>query len=103
VKINRNAVKNYALECSTAMRAGKFTRVSESFLEDIEMEVESAIRGINQTLAVDRQPRALDDIELVHPAAVIDAVVRALNNRIKMTIARKVYRQPSVGCTIQGV
>lgn len=103
MKINRNAVKNYALECSEAMRAGKFTRVGESFLEEIEMEVESAIRGINQTLAVDRQPRAFDDIEFVHPNAVIDAVMRALNNRVKMTIARKVHRLPSVGVTIQGV
>jgi hypothetical protein len=103
MKINRNAVKAYALECSTAMRAGKFTRVSEGFLSDIEMEVESAIRGINQTAPIDRQPRPLDDIEFVHPAAVMEAVVRAINNRVKIVIARKVHRLPSVGVTIVGV
>lgn len=103
MKVNRAAVKDYALECSAAMRAGKFTRVSESFVENIEMEVESAIRGINQTLAVERMPRPFDDINFVHRDAVVEAVMRALNNRVKTTIARKVYRLPSVGVTIQGV
>jgi hypothetical protein len=37
-----SSVKEYALACSKAHRAGKFKRVSQEFLDDIEAEVDKS-------------------------------------------------------------
>lgn len=44
--INRAAVKRAALDFATAHRGGKFTRVSASFLDDIEDHVRTYIRAM---------------------------------------------------------
>lgn len=43
---NRAAVRRHALKVSQQTRAGKFTRVSEEFLDNIVAEVENEIRRL---------------------------------------------------------
>lgn len=42
--INLAAVRTYALEASVSDRGGKFTRVSASFLRDIDANVKRMVR-----------------------------------------------------------
>jgi hypothetical protein len=41
--VNRKAVRQLSLDCSTKYRSGKFTRVSKSFLEKIDHAVRQAV------------------------------------------------------------
>jgi len=49
--ITKSAVKKYALELSQTTRAGKFTRVGKSFLEQVN----------------DRTKRAIEELVRTHP------------------------------------
>jgi hypothetical protein len=46
--INAAAVKQYALDASTSDRGGKFTRVSKTFLNDVEANVQRMVRRLVQ-------------------------------------------------------
>lgn len=95
--LNRAAVKRYALAVSKAKRAGKFTRVGETFLIGCEAELESRLRqianevggqtpvgGLKFCTKLTRQ-KSLDKLELL--AATI--------------ISGKVQRHPSLGQTLK--
>lgn len=95
--LNRAAVKRYALAVSKAKRAGKFTRVGETFLIGCEAELESKLRqmanendertpvgALKFTTKLTRQ-KALEKLELL--AATI--------------ISGKVQRHPSLGQTLK--
>lgn len=95
--LNRASVKRYALAVSKAKRAGKFTRVGETFLIGCEAELESKLRqlanevggqtptdGFKFTTKLTRQ-KALEKLELL--AATI--------------ISGKVMRHPSLGQTLK--
>lgn len=95
--LNRAAVKRYALAVSKAKRAGKFSRVGESFYIGCEAELEHHIRrgiseiggqtptgGLKFTTKLTRQ-KSLEKLELL--AATI--------------ISGKVMRHPSLGITLK--
>lgn len=44
--LKRSAIKQYALEASKAIRAGKFSRVGQSFIDRCEARTDAAIRAI---------------------------------------------------------
>lgn len=45
-RFNRAAIKRHALKVSREARLGKFTRVSEQFIDDVIANVESQIRSM---------------------------------------------------------
>lgn len=96
--INRSAVKAYALKVSKERRAGKFTRVGESFLEQIEAQAESVIRQVVVGEPVDIvQP---EDDRLFVTGAALDKFQAKFNERVRAIIQSKVVRHPTVGCTL---
>lgn len=99
--INRSAVKAYALKVSKDLKCGKFTRVGECFLDQVEAEVESAIRGLSlSSSSAWEAPKPEDDRTFVTGAAV-DKLMEKLHEKAKNIIAGKVMRHPSIGCTLK--
>jgi len=45
-KFNRAAIRRFALKVSQKTRLGKYTRVSEDFINEVEAEIESAFRAM---------------------------------------------------------
>lgn len=97
-ELNESAIRAYALDCSSKFRAGKFKRVSEEFLQEIEADVEAIIRKLR-----------IQGPEPFHaPLPALDFVTGAmgkkaceiLNEVIARVIQNKVMRQPSVGVTL---
>jgi hypothetical protein len=97
--INRSAVKKYALKVSAAKRAGKFTRVSEEFLTQVEADLDSGIRGIGM-MAYPTDIVDSDEARFITGQAVKKAEER-LNMLATVIIHRKVMRHPTIGCTLK--
>lgn len=97
--INRSAVKKYALEVSRRKRAGKFTRVSADFLNDVEAALDSAIRGIDSG--------SYGEIITPAPGTKFMTGLAGRKAAIKLDllavkiIDSKVMRHPSLGCTLK--
>lgn len=98
--INRSAVKAYALKVSKDLKCGKFTRVGECFLDQIEAEVEAAIRGLSTAPSTWEPPKPEDDRNFVTGAAV-DKLMEKLHEKTRNIVAGKVMRHPSIGCTLK--
>jgi hypothetical protein len=99
--INRSAVKAYALVVSREKRAGKFTRVSEEFLDAVEAEVEAAIRQVSSLSPDAEKPVEPDDDREFITGAALDKIRSRLQDRAKSIISGKVRRHPSIGCTLK--
>jgi len=98
--INRSAVKRYALQVSAEKRAGKFTRVSEEFLTQVEADLDSSIR---QLCSADRSEMSVPDLDASwfitgHAATKLED---RLNMLATVIIHRKVMRHPTIGCTLK--
>lgn len=91
--INRSAVKAYALEVSKTHRAGKFTRVSEEFLIQVEADVEMTIRAL--------EPEIHDLPGQIITGEAIRRMKNRLNDRAHTLIRRRVMRHPSLGVTLK--
>lgn len=98
--INRSAVKKYALKVSAEKRAGKFTRVSEEFLTQVEADLEAGIRQLSLS----------DYSEMVKPDEGADWFITGqalknaesrLNMLARVIVHRKVMRHPTLGCTLK--
>lgn len=96
--INRSSVKAYALKVSKERRAGKFLRVSEDFLTDVESSVESAIRGV-KGFAPENPVSPEDNIFVTGEA--MRKIKETLNERVRHIIAGKVMQHPSLGVTLK--
>lgn len=97
--INRSAIKDYALKVSAERRAGKFSRVSEEFLCQVEADVESAIRQLASVPTCDIVTPA-DEREFITGEA-LSRLREKLNERARSIIAAKVMRHPSLGVTLK--
>lgn len=98
--INASAVKEHALFCSQTIRGGKFSRVSESFINEITLEVESLIRSIET-----RYPsKTHEDLhgEGFTTGQLWDKLQPVLDRAIARLIQRRIEQHPSVGSTLQG-
>lgn len=99
--INRSAVKKYALKVSAAKRAGKFTRVSEEFLTQVEADLDSSIRQ----LAIVAYPTDIttpeDGADWFITGQALKKTEERLNMLARVIIHRKVMRHPTVGCTLK--
>lgn len=99
-KLNKASTKGYALRCSELLRAGKFTRVGEAFLQSVEADLDSAIRQIGGALP-ERAPMLEKDETFVHWSDIEPLVREKIEQLVRSLIIRKVLRHPSLGCTLQ--
>lgn len=100
-RVNRAAVRAYALRCSENLRAGKFTRVGEDFFEEIEADVERILREVRIKFPTMHPAVTLGE----EPANIVTGefmqVMRfEIDDAVRRLIQNKVQRQPSVGCTL---
>jgi hypothetical protein len=96
--INRSAVKAFALKVSKERRAGKFTRVSEEFLTQVEADVDANIRAV----AGPEWEPAIDSGGCMFITGLSVAKLRdRLNERAKTLVIQRVMRHPSLGCTLK--
>lgn len=98
--LNQSAIKKHALVCSKTHRGGRFTRVGQDFLDEVNAEVEAFVRD----LAHNRFPTQHHD-PLVTPerfvtGPLLDKIEEALNKAIGRLVQSKVSKQPSVGVTL---
>jgi hypothetical protein len=100
--INRSAVKKYALKISKEKRAGKFTRVSEEFLTQVEADLDSSIRKLaDGGVYADFNSLAPTDGAWFITGQTIKKAEERLNMLATVIIHRKVMRHPTIGCTLK--
>jgi hypothetical protein len=92
--LNRSAVKLFALEVSRVRKAGKFRRVSRSFVQSVAADLEVLIRGLG---AVDDIPAVFD---FLNRKAIRPKVESLLNQAVRKIIIRKVCAN-NVGKTLK--
>jgi hypothetical protein len=100
MKLNKAAVRRYALLCSQCLRAGKFTRVGEAFLQSVETDVESAIRHLSGA-PPERMPILEPGETFTNWAEIEPALKEKMELLVRSLIVRKVLRHPSLGVTLQ--
>lgn len=95
--LNQSAIREHALECSKAYRAGNFTRVGSDFIEEVEVDVEALVRkvvGTRETLHKELEAKNFVTGELM------DKIKDEVNKAIARLIQNKVQSMPSCGCTL---
>lgn len=99
--INRAAVRGFALKCSEQFRAGRFTRVGEDFLTEVEADAEAELRAIDNQGDVGVHTPLDPGEEFSFITGVLsDKLAEKWNKKLARLIQRKVQRQPSVGKTL---
>lgn len=101
--LNETAIREHALRCSKAHRAGKFTRVGDEFVQEVKVEVEAFVRDLrsNRIPTKLHDPLVPDDLCFT-TGALMDTVQYALNRYIGRLIQNKVQSQ-TTGCTLKGI
>lgn len=95
--LNETAIREHALKCSKTYRAGKFTRVGQDFVEEVQIDVESLVRNI---AFKDQTQDAVLPIEgKFTTGALLAKIEDNLNGLIGRIIQNKIKKQPSCGCT----
>jgi len=94
-------VREYALACSKATRAGKFKRVSQEFLDDVEAEVDCLLRQIESKVRepLNAGPTDCDDVRIIYGQAA-ELAHRRLEAAVRKIIRNKVQGTPSCGITL---
>ncbi len=101
--LNQSAIKKHALACSQANRAGRFTRVGQDFLNEVNSEVEALVRDLRNTRFPVQVNAPLATEENFVTGALLEKVKDALNQAISRIIQSKVQRQPTCGITLKGL
>lgn len=99
--LNQSAVKEHALACSQHIRGGKFTRVSESFLTEIQLEVEALVRSFEAKYPSKTHSNVPHTLRF-STGELFDKLQPILDNAIARLIQRRIEQHPSVGSTLQG-
>lgn len=99
--INRSAVKKYALKVSAEKRAGKFTRVSEEFLTQVEADLEAAIRQLSSTVDTSEMAKPDESADWFITGQALKNVEGRLNDLARIIVHRKVMKHPTLGCTLK--
>lgn len=97
--LNETAIRNHALACSKAYRAGKFTRVGQEFLDEVKADVEALVRELRGKYTNQVHPILPLENEVV-TGALSDKVMAELSKAIGRLIQAKVQRQPTCGVTL---
>ena len=97
MKINVSATKRHALLCSQKLRAGKFSRVGEDFIQQIEAALEGTARVLAHSVTTEILPTAEYFLTPAGERAVLDAV----NAWIAKAVQKRVKAHPSLGKTLK--
>lgn len=99
--LNESALRAHALKCSEKLKANRFTRVGQDFLDEVSADVEALVRNIrNQqgtALFLPLEPET--ELSCVTGALSVKVMIE-LNRLICRIIQNKVQRQPSCGKTL---
>ena len=104
-ELNQAAIKEFALRCSKTYRAGKFTRVGQDFIEEVETDIECLLRELRNkcgTLhrALGQGQGSPEDNVFIVKGAFKDRLETIFNQLVCRIIQNKVQRQPTCGCTL---
>jgi hypothetical protein len=107
--INRAAVKKLAIGYSRTNRAGKFTRVGQSFFDRINAQVVAALAAelerdeiplyIKRSEVKKLAVRMIEERQLKRK--IDAATLKKINARIAEIITAEVQRHPSIGKTLE--
>lgn len=97
--LNESAIREHALACAQACRAGKFTRVGQAFIDEVKADVEAIVRELRTKANCLTHPEQKTSSVFL-TGALSDKVATELNYVVARIIQRKVERQPSCGCTL---
>ena len=97
--LNRAALKTHALACSKAFRAGKFTRMGEDFVAEVEADVEEILRDLKSKRPTQLHEPFQTCVQVV-TGELKDALAEIFNDLVLRIIQNKVQAQPSCGCTL---
>lgn len=102
--LNMTAIKDHALKCSKETRNGKFDRVSQTFLDLVEADIETIVRGLGNACPVQDgvRPVAIDAHNVFVTGAMADKLGILVHEAIARLIQRRVHRHPTVGKTLMG-
>lgn len=93
--------REFMLLCSKANRAGKFKRVSEERLDEINALVDSVVRQVESKIPTPLHPLpATPDGYRLISAYAMDKVRDRLEAAVRKLIANKVQSTPSCGITL---
>lgn len=93
----QSAVRKHALACSATHKRGRFTRIGEDFLIEVESDVEAIVRELNAKIPLTLE--AVSTEEVFVTGAMLEKLKAAMNGVVARIIQNKIARQPSVGCT----
>lgn len=96
--LNISAVKKHALVCSFARKNGRFTRVGQDFIDEVEADVEALVRKTLATGYMTESSVKTEDTFVT--GALGERLKEVVNAAVAQIIENKVARQPSVGCTL---
>lgn len=97
--LNESAIRQHALRCAETYRAGRFKRVGQDFIDEVQADVEALVRNVKNNSSCVNPPLAPE--VTFTTGALMDRVQEALNGTIGRIIQNKVQRQPSVGQTLR--
>lgn len=98
MKTKPTIIKRYCLTCSKVNRAGKFKRVSEGFIQQIDDDVRRAINNIFPPDDV-VSPTSPDIGNFLTPEAR-KQVLQGIERKVAQIIMHRIQAHPSIGKTL---
>jgi hypothetical protein len=99
--LKRALVKRHALACSQTFRRGKFTRVGQDFIDEVQGEFDSLLRQFVLPLTDDTPPPPAPAGLLSREARA--KVIESAELLAARLIERKVRRHPAMGKTLLAI
>ena len=97
--LNKSAIKQHALNCAQRLRP-KFTRVGQDFIDEVEADVESFVRGLRTDSMKDvAASGVLEPVDDFLTGALIEKLKPIINRQVARIIQSKVWRQ-TAGVTL---
>jgi hypothetical protein len=97
--LNKSAIKQHALNCAQRLRP-KFTRVGQDFIDEVEADVESFVRGLRTDSMKDvAASGVLEPVDDFLTGALIEKLKPIINRQVARIIQSKVWRQ-TTGVTL---
>lgn len=97
--LNKSAIKQHALNCAQRLRP-KFTRVGQDFIDEVEADVESFVRGLRTESMKDvAASSVIEPVDDFLTGALLEKLKPILNRQVARIIQSKVWRQ-TTGVTL---
>jgi hypothetical protein len=96
--LNEAAIREHALKCSQVCRNGKFTRVSQEFVDEVRADVESIVRAIRAQSRTTLHEPVDVGAHVFTTGNLMDRVQHEFNLMVGRVIQNKIQRQ-TTGCT----